>query len=197
MKNYDLIISPGNDNVKFTVRENSSFQAIKGPIFVVLLAYLVNILVGLRTKLSPLTLELVDYFHVAAVAAISALVYCRQEREDVMLVMKNMGIQLNSKSSWKFVPKHHKNIFVPLSDIIDLVIHEGFYGYGHIIFYMCVLTKSTNTNRNDEMIKVVFSELLPKKDLLVTVWKQSREMLFGSNKRYFRRVPGQGLKLVD
>lgn len=204
MKDYDLIISSNDDIIKFTVKDTSKLTQIRLPTIALIIAYMIH---NVITKViwSNITLDnlqliaqeftqfqLVQFI---ALTIICILVFCRQDREDTMIVMKNIGIQLKCKSSWKFINKSDKNIFIPLSNIIDLVIHEGFYGYGQVIYYMCVLTKS-ESNKKDDMIKVVFSELLPRKELLVSVWKQSRQKLF-EKKRFFRRVPGQGLKLVE
>lgn len=140
---------------------------------------------------------------VAILALVMALLYSRQEKLDNILIMNDVGIQLNSQSSWKFSLNGNTSHFIPISNVIDLVIHEGFHGYGQVIFYMCVLTKTENTNHNninnltlnnDNMIKIVFPQFLPRKDILMTVWKDSRRVLFGESKRYWRRVPGQGLK---
>lgn len=151
----------------------------------------------------------------------------RQDEIDLMIVIKDLGIQLNSTGKWKFMnilhrsnniktdPKGNKN-FIPLSNIIDLVIHEGFHSYGQVIYYMCILTRNskehthvrngtiiqnsstaTTLEAQDEgetPIKVVFPQLLPRHDILLEVWKQSRRILYGDRTRYWRRVPGQGLR---
>lgn len=200
MKNYDLIISSNDDLVKFTVIDRSSLVKFRMPVLFGALAYLINCGVRLYQQFEISVLDACVVFGTLLIAVVTFLY---QERQDELLVMKNIGIQLNSKTNWKFFTKADKNMFIPHSNIIDLVIHEGFYGYGQVIFYMCILTKNGSNNgtftqnKTEEMIKVVFSELLPRKEILLTVWKQSREMLFGTNKRYFRRVPGQGLKLVE
>lgn len=140
---------------------------------------------------------------VAILVLLMVLVYSRQEKEDSILIMNDVGIQLNSQSGWRFSLNGNKSHFIPISNIIDLVIHEGFHGYGQVVFYMCVLTKTKNatpdnisglTLNNDKMIKIVFPQFLPRKDILMKVWKDSRRVLFGESKRYWRRVPGQGLK---
>lgn len=140
---------------------------------------------------------------VAILVLLMVLVYSRQEKEDSILIMNDVGIQLNSQSGWKFSFNGNKSHFIPISNIIDLVIHEGFHGYGQVVFYMCVLTKTKNATpdniiglalNNDKMIKIIFPQFLPRKDILMKVWKDSRRVLFGESKRYWRRVPGQGLK---
>lgn len=132
-----------------------------------------------------------------------AAVFCKQEKEDSILIVNDIGVQLTSKSGWKS-PRSSRSHFIPIDNIIDLVIHEGFHGYGQVIFYMCVLTKTKRADADKIMnsigmntgnrIEVVFPEFLPRKDILMTVWKQGRNVLFGDKKRYWRRVPGQGLK---
>lgn len=136
-------------------------------------------------------------------ALTSFFTFCRNEQEDSMLVVKDVGIQLKSVPTWKFSRKETQHFF-PLRSIIDLVIHEGFHGYGQVIFYMCVLSKPkrnseenslhSSTSSSQELIKVVFPQFLPRKDILIRVWKESRTVLFGSTRRYFRRVPGEGLR---
>lgn len=186
MKNYCLTVEARNDIMKFTVSEPDKLDQLRHPVLMVI--------VGILTYLIPKQSWRMDHHMsiIIGLVLIGILALCRQQRQDVLVVMKGIGVQLNSRSNWKFVNKSDKNVFIPLTNIIDLVIHEGFHGYGQVIFYMCVLTKNTKDN---DMIKVVFSELLPRKDILVQVWKQSRNVLFNGN-RYWRRIPGQGLKPV-
>lgn len=140
---------------------------------------------------------------VCVLVLLIALVYSKQEKQDSILIMNDVGIQLNSQSGWKFSFNGNTSHFIPISNIIDLVVHEGFHGYGQVVFYMCVLTKTKTTGEdnisglnlsNDNMIKIVFPQFLPRKDILMKVWKESRQVLFGQSKRYWRRVPGHGLK---
>lgn len=104
-----------------------------------------------------------------------------QEPQDSIMVIKDVGIQLSSRDMWGFTKKE----FIPLSDTIDIVIHEGFYGFAQVIFYMCVLTLPKHRSGSEENgIKIVFPNFLPRKPILVDVCRQSREMLFGTTKRY-------------
>lgn len=123
-----------------------------------------------------------------------------QESEDTILVMRDIGIQLTSNGGWKFSGSRRET-FIPRNSIIDLVVHEAFHGYGEVIFYLCVLKKPNNANRDsllrshdDQTIYVVFPNTLPSKKVLIKVWKTSREVLFGDSRRYWRRVPGKGLR---
>ncbi|KAM3124812.1 hypothetical protein CJJ07_000586 [Candidozyma auris] len=108
-----------------------------------------------------------------------------QEPQDSMMIMKDMGIQLNSTDRWGFTNKE----FIPMTDIIDIVIHEGFFGYGQVIFYMCVLTQPRRkSGLGNSGIKIVFPNFLPRKSILVDVCRQSREMLYGTTHRYMDDV---------
>lgn len=128
--------------------------------------------------------------------AIAALV-CLQEPSDSLMVVKDMGVQMSSKTRWRVLNGSNNKEFIPLSDVIDIVVHEGFHGFGQVIFYMCVLTKAKSTSSVEgNGIKVVFPNFLPRKDILLQVWKHSRETLYGETRRHFRRVPGQGLREV-
>lgn len=120
-----------------------------------------------------------------------------QEPEDSMMVMKDMGVQLSSRKRWRFFRRDAHKEFIPLSDIIDIVVHEGFHGYGQVIFYMCVLTKAKSTRGiAGNGIKVVFPNFLPRKPILLEVWRSSRKTLYGTTRRHYRRVPGEGLREV-
>lgn len=200
MKDYELIINANDDIIKFTVKDKSKFEDYKYSVMVLALAVLVYTMSHLMIPITQQSVNEIPRIEVAKVLVLILIIvlsYSRQSQEDTMIVMKSIGIQLNYRSKWKFVTKSNKNIFIPVNNIIDLVIHEGFYGYGQVIYYMCVLTKTNPNVTDNDMIKVVFSELLPRKDLLVTVWKQSRQILFNNTQRYWRRVPGQGLKPVQ
>ncbi|KAI5967768.1 hypothetical protein CANMA_002948 [Candida margitis] len=121
------------------------------------------------------------------------LLFFVQEPLDTLTIMKGIGAQLDSH---KLLPFQSSNTFIPINNMIDLVVHEGFHDYGQVIFYLCFLTKNFRSEKpgKDGVIQVVFGQLLPRKDVLLTVWKLSRQLLFAETRRYWRRVPGQGLK---
>ncbi|CAH6720848.1 hypothetical protein CLIB1444_04S09296 [[Candida] jaroonii] len=186
MKDYHLIIEKKEDIVKFRVIEPDKWAHYKVPgISLCVLGLSYGVFRYNNTQ------DLMDSLWIVLPLVMIAILLCRQGREDSMMIIKNIGVQLHSQTHWKFV-KSDKNLFVPLTNIIDLVIHEGFYGYGNVIFYMCILTKNTNDN---EMIKIVFSQLLPRKEMLVDIWRESRQVMFSGN-RHWRRIPGQGLRPV-
>lgn len=141
-------------------------------------------LVVLNDLRRPLTL--------LAIGIAVTLLFSLQQPSDSLLVMEDLGVQIMSTSRWKFWNQGRE--FIPLSDIIDIVVHEGFHGYGQVIFYMCVLTRVKGNSSDGNGVKLVFPDFLPRKDILLQVWKQSRLMLYGDTRRHFRRVPGQGLR---
>lgn len=130
---------------------------------------------------------------VMSTVVVAALVL-RQEPQDSVLVMKDIGIQLELKKPWKF--QSLVRSFIPVGRIIDLVLHEGFHEYGQVIYYLVILTKPDPKQvSHDNIIKVVFPEFLPRKDVLLKVRGLSRDLLFGQ-RMCWRRVPGQGLRPV-
>lgn len=132
------------------------------------------------------------------IGVIAAALLLLQEPSDSMVVMANLGVQLSSKSRWRFLNRRSNKEFIPLSNIIDLVIHEGFHGYGQVIFYMCILTKAkSNSSDEGNGVNVVFPNFLPRKDILIQVWRHSRKILYGDQRRHFRHIPGYGLKEVQ
>mmetsp|Transcript_1984 Transcript_1984/g.2156 ORF Transcript_1984/g.2156 Transcript_1984/m.2156 type:complete len:254 (+) Transcript_1984:830-1591(+) len=193
ISNNDIIIKRFNGNNSTLIQNNQTFS----PAIVKLFQDYID---SNDTKTNSF---LLNAFIIAIIVILMVIVYSKQEKEDSILIMNDVGIQLNSQSGWKFSLNGNKSHFIPISNIIDLVIHEGFHGYGQVVFYLCVLTKTKSTNsdnisgltlNNDKMIKIVFPQFLPRKDILMKVWKDSRRVLFGKSKRYWRRVPGQGLK---
>lgn len=193
ISNNDIIIKKFNRNNSPLIQNNQTFS----PAIVKLFQDYID---SNDTKTNSF---LLNGFIITIIVILMVIVYSKQEKEDSILIMNDVGIQLNSHSGWKFSLNGNKTHFIPISNIIDLVIHEGFHGYGQVVFYLCVLTKTKSTNsdnisglalNNDKMIKIVFPQFLPRKDILMKVWKDSRRVLFGESKRYWRRVPGQGLK---
>ncbi|KAK6463122.1 GPI-GlcNAc transferase complex, PIG-H component-domain-containing protein [Scheffersomyces coipomensis] len=242
-KDYELEITPKIDLdktikveslnlLKFTIRNKrrSKIVTYRIHLILVLLGIFISYLFQHQSRLWEIgyaeTYDMVqimdsnrDILGYTGLFVISLMILLlRQECEDSLIIMKGIGIQLNSKRNWKWLFNNNKfDCFIPVNNIIDLVIHEGFYNYGQVIFYLCILTKTnqkqqnnsntkvefgstggiSTTNSNDNLIKVVFPEFLPRKDILLQVWKLSRELLYGDVRRYWRRVPGQGLKQIS
>lgn len=218
-KNFllDIASDEGQNLLTFTVRARPSrfFKHIRVPLISALVAYLgqqvyeisknwrdytIGLSYAVTNKLpadTSMSYGLYRYIVHFGVICLLVLLVSIQEQSDSLMVMGDLGIQLSSRKRWIFANAGSDKEFIPLSDIIDIVIHEGFHGYGQVIFYMCVLTKAKeggNTQGNG--IKVIFPNFLPRKDMLLQVWKQSRKLLYGNARRHFRRVPGQGLREI-
>lgn len=83
---------------------------------------------------------------------------------DLLVVMRGTGVQL---ASTRYGVTSRE--FVPLTDIVDIVVNEGFHGYGQVVFYLCVLTR--------ERPRVVFPHTRPRKAALLAVRRTSRRVL--------------------
>ncbi|RLV91616.1 hypothetical protein JA1_003751 [Spathaspora sp. JA1] len=206
-KDFSLEVTPPLNDVnveslnliKFTVKNKKVDLILKNKSVIllilsgILIAYITNIIISDNFEVSHISK--VQYGLVLPLIATIILVLLRQQPEDTMIVMKGIGVQLVTKKKWRF--QNSSQSFIPIKDMIDLVIHEGFHKYGQVIFYLCILTRSSEqSNVEENIIKIIFPEFLPRKDILLKVWKSSRQLLFGSPNRYWRRVPGQGLKQV-
>lgn len=209
-KDYVLDITPKLDNtnlesvnlIKFTVRNKKEDPLVtfRVPIVVtissILIGYLFSILGSEFTHFEFASLKIHQIALATVLLLLILVLLLKQSPEDSFIIMKDIGLQSVSKKAWRF--QNDVEAFIPLSNIIDLVLHEGFHGYGQVIFYLCILTKSDSVNKkNENVIKVVFPEFLPRKEILLQVWKSSRELLFGKTRRYWRRVPGKGLQQIN
>lgn len=223
-KDYVLNIETDSNKkaVTFTVRNRPSifFRFLRAPVIGLLLALSSPSLIELKNsyfesdadiltrllQLLKLVVSdnstglngLIHHFVIATICIVLALICATlQQPSDSIVIMENMGVQLSSTSRWSFSNRFKSGEFIPLSDIIDIVIHEGFHGYGQVIFYMCVLTRARSSNSDSgtgNSVKVVFPNFLPRREILLQVWKQSRSMLYGQSRKHFRRVPGEGLR---
>lgn len=167
---------------------------------VTLSAYLLRFINHVLSERDPSFEGLLSHIALATTFIMLALVSATlQQPSDSIVIMENMGVQLSSRSWWSLSNRLRNSEFIPLSDIIDIVIHEGFHGYGQVIFYMCVLTRARSSNSDSgtgNSVKVVFPNFLPRMDILLQVWKQSRTMLYGQSRKHYRRVPGEGLREI-
>lgn len=193
-KNCRLQVSAdeGRNLVTFTVQAPPSrfFTYVRVPFVAVLVAYAVPLAYRLVHD-APLTAVLNRQWALLVVVLVAAVaLLLLQPQCDSLIVMEDMGVQLSSRRRWRFL-RGDSTEFIPCSDIIDIVVHEAFHGYGQVIFYMCILTKAQGggggVGDGSSAVKVVFPNFLPRKDMLLQVWRQSRSMLYGSTRRSYRR----------
>lgn len=201
-KDYILDITPADvttaNLIKFTVRHKHDPVLVRHRWAITALLQIV-LLVLVWSYWSEIK-EFTIPTHITIIIAAQAIVLLKQSPTDSVIAIKNVGIQLISRKGWRFLSD--EETFIPINDIIDLVIHEGFHGYGQVIFYLCALTrlkenstKSDSTTKND-IIKIFFQKFLPRKDVLLKVWKLSKQLLFADTRSYWRRVPGKGLQKI-
>lgn len=225
----DYVLSIDSDANKktatFTVCQRPSvfFRFVRAPLVALLIAVTIPSLVDFKNtidqseigmvgflknsvteQLSNLELfpnqSVLSFVFATTCIVIAFLLATAQPTSDSIMIMENIGIQLNSRSWWGLGNATSNGEFIPVSDVIDIVIHEGFHGYGQVIFYLCVLTRVRNCDSDSgtgNSVKVVFPNFLPRKEILIQVWKQSRSILYGPGRKHYRRVPGEGLREVN
>ncbi|BFZ54505.1 hypothetical protein PYCC9005_001542 [Savitreella phatthalungensis] len=81
-----------------------------------------------------------------------------------VLAMRSIGLQTTSQGRTRFMP---------LDEIEDVLIHEGFVGFG-VKYYLAVQLRGQDT------LQVVFPLSLPSRSVLERVYKGTRNTLFGS-----------------
>ncbi|ODV70294.1 hypothetical protein HYPBUDRAFT_103467 [Hyphopichia burtonii NRRL Y-1933] len=190
-----------NNLVKFTVRPKPGIfiKYVKLPLLIILSTILITYLTYLFKFGGYCSILASQLNHkVIVLSSMIMITYCWNEAEDSMTVIKDLGIQLHSSPKWRFFknPKKSNQNFIPSSDIMDIVIHDIFHGYGQTIFCLYILMKSGDqkasyiggiqreTNLNP--IKVIFPQLMPRKKILLEVYYNSRKVLFG-DQIYWRK----------
>lgn len=87
--------------------------------------------------------------------------------EEVLLVMRSLGVQTTSRGTSRFIP---------IDEIRDIVIHEGFRGF-EVRFYLALLLKD-KSDPDLVDIEIVFPDTLPRRRFLEQVWVDARRALF-------------------
>lgn len=116
--------------------------------------------------------DIADYdilFSIAFSALTLTFVLRRAYIEESFLVVSSFGVQVSSTGWWYiFGPVCQ---FIPRSDVLDILIHEAFLGF-EVRYILVVVVK--NQNR----LQLVFGNILPKRDVLETVLRGSRECFY-------------------
>lgn len=90
--------------------------------------------------------------------------------EESLLIIRDLGIQTSSTSpSYLSTPTIR---FIPTTSIQDILIHEAFIGF-EVRFYLAIVVEG------EQDVVVVFPKLLPRRDMLETIWRGSRACLWG------------------
>ncbi|CCU75484.1 phosphatidylinositol N-acetylglucosaminyltransferase [Blumeria hordei DH14] len=95
----------------------------------------------------------------------------RFERHESLLVLRGLGVQTSSSSC--LVGGGCTTRFVPMEKIQDILINEAFYGFA-VRYYLVVVVEG------ESELLVVFPRLLPRRQALEQVWRESRACLWES-----------------
>lgn len=107
------------------------------------------------------------------------------DREESIMLLKNIGIEMTSATPGRlfFLGNVTRETFVPIGDVVDIIIHEGFVGL-EVIFYMAIIRENANE------LTLVFENLLPRRPQLEYVLKGSRKVLFSGRTDNKLTIPG-------
>jgi len=87
--------------------------------------------------------------------------------EEALTVMRGLGIQLETVYRSGKAVQH----FIEKKQIKDVIINEGIKSY-KIVCYICILVEG------QDKMTIAFHNLLPKLELLIPVFRTSRNILF-------------------
>lgn len=90
-----------------------------------------------------------------------------------LLVMRGLGVQ-TSESPGTYLTSYATR-FIPTEKIQDIFVNEAFRGF-EVRYYLIVVVEG------EEDMVVVFPGLLPRRDIVETVWRGARECLYEAGK---------------
>ncbi|ODQ63827.1 hypothetical protein NADFUDRAFT_47647 [Nadsonia fulvescens var. elongata DSM 6958] len=100
------------------------------------------------------------------------LVLKRWYIEESFMALQSFGVQLSTSSPFYLISLWSKpDHFIPVNDIVDIIIHEGFKGF-QVIYYMAIIVK------DQKELTLVFPSLLPRRKQLERIWRGSRRCLY-------------------
>ncbi|KAG4301592.1 hypothetical protein PCANB_001687 [Pneumocystis canis] len=163
-----LIKRPSPDVVEFTYYEN--FKWSVNCILKILVQYyqenyVIYILqyIGLSQWIRELYIHKPYVFF--SIIAVLLYIICRfmypKPSSESLLVLHNLGLQVTLH--YFLLPSRTR--FIPLSEILDVVIHEGFIGL-EVRYYLALII------RNEDTLQVIFENLLPRRKFLEIVYKE-------------------------
>lgn len=104
-----------------------------------------------------------------AVLALVYLLTLRLYSEESLLVLRGLGIQTSeSPASYLAGPATR---FVPTEKIQDIFVNEAFCGF-QVRYYLVIVVEG------EDRLLVVFPGLLPRRDIVETVWRGMRDCLY-------------------
>ncbi|KAE9366015.1 hypothetical protein N431DRAFT_87965 [Stipitochalara longipes BDJ] len=102
-------------------------------------------------------------------ATILYLLSLRLHTTESLLVLRGLGIQTSSSSDTFLSGSTTR--FIPTEKIQDILVNEAFRGF-EVRYYLVVVVEG------EESVVVVFPRLLPRRQIIETVWRGVRSCLF-------------------
>lgn len=93
----------------------------------------------------------------------------RLHTTESLLVLRGLGIQTSSSSDTFLSGSTTR--FIPTEKIQDILVNEAFRGF-EVRYYLVVVVEG------EESVVVVFPRLLPRRQIVETVWRGVRRCLF-------------------
>jgi phosphatidylinositol glycan class H protein len=118
------------------------------------------------THLSTLTPSIIL---IPSSATILYLLSLRLHTTESLLVLRGLGIQTSSSSDTFLSGSTTR--FIPTEKIQDILVNEAFRGF-EVRYYLVVVVEG------EESVVVVFPRLLPRRQIIETVWRGVRGCLF-------------------
>ena len=106
-------------------------------------------------------------------AAVFYVLGLRLHASESLLVLRGLGVQTSESPASYFASTATR--FIPTEKIQDILINEAFLGF-EVRYYLVVVVEA------EEDVVVVFPGLLPKRDIVETVWRGVRECLYESGR---------------
>lgn len=114
---------------------------------------------------------------VPGAAAVAYVLALRVHTSESLLVLRGLGVQTTrSPSTYLVVPgASAATRFIPTEKIRDVLVNEAFLGF-EVRYYLVVVVEG------EADVVVVFPSLLPKREIVETVWRGARECLYEAGK---------------
>ncbi|KAF2721268.1 hypothetical protein K431DRAFT_224604 [Polychaeton citri CBS 116435] len=127
---------------------------------------------------TPILLHFQAQHALLRLAIIVAIFYFSTQKfyqEESLLVLRGLGVQTTTQSSNYLSRGSSAMRFIPTSSIQDIFIHEAFKGF-EVRFYLAIVVEG------EAELRVVFPNILPRREMLETVWRGTRACLYEPTK---------------
>ncbi|KAH9842693.1 uncharacterized protein C8Q71DRAFT_215966 [Rhodofomes roseus] len=110
----------------------------------------------------------------AAASTLYAYTRCTQVLRESVVVLRSLGLQLETQRGLPFIPLFTSRRFIPFTTLRDFVINEGLRGWS-VHYYLAVIQQSSN---GEVTIDVPFENIMPRFPILLEVYHGVHELLF-------------------